>query len=144
VSDRGWRPAAWCAAGILFVVLATANGGGYRYATSDQALYIPAVFRVLAPAAFPRDAALIDAQARLMVFDEIAAALVRLTGLSLDTLFLCGYLLTMALVWWALVLIGARVFSSPWATVALGAAFTLRHASRGRARTLSSRISIRG
>ena len=127
MSDGRWRPAAWCAAGILFVVLATANGGGYRYATSDQAFYIPAIVRVLVPEAFPRDAALIDAQARLMVFDEIAAALVRLTGLSLDTLFLAGYLLTLALVWMALVLIGTRVFSSPWAIVALGAAFTLRH-----------------
>jgi len=32
---------------ILFVLLATANAAGYRYGTSDQAFYIPAVVRAL-------------------------------------------------------------------------------------------------
>src|SRR5688572_15936142 len=44
----------------IFVLVATANGAGYRYGTSDQAFYIPSVVRALDPAAFPRDAALID------------------------------------------------------------------------------------
>ena len=55
-------PFAFC----LFVVLATLNSAGYRYGASDQAFYIPAVTRQLDPALFPRDRALIDAQARLI------------------------------------------------------------------------------
>ena len=54
-----------------FVVLATANAAMYRYGVSDQAFYIPVVARALDPAAFPRDAALIDAQGRLMLADYL-------------------------------------------------------------------------
>ena len=112
---------------IVFAVLATANGAGYRYGASDQAFYIPVVQRIADPAAFPRDRALIDAQGRLMVLDEMLGAVVRTTGVSLETLFLAGYLLSLALVWAGLVLIGTRVYTNPWAIAALGAAFTLRH-----------------
>ena len=62
-----------------------------------------------------------------MFVDEVLAAVARLTGLSLDILFLTGYLLSLALTWTALVLIGTRVFQTAWATAALAAAFTLRH-----------------
>jgi hypothetical protein len=85
------------------------------------------VVRALEPAAFPRDAALIDAQGRLMLADEMIAGLVRLTGASLDTLFFAAYLLSLALTWAALAAIGARIYTSLWGTIALGAAFTLRH-----------------
>ena len=80
MNEQRWPPVAWAAGGLLFVMLATANGAGYRYGTSDQAFYIPAIIRALNPASFPRDAALIDAQGRLMVIDEIVAALVSVTG----------------------------------------------------------------
>ena len=113
--------------GIAFVLLCTANAAGYRYGVSDQAFYIPVVVRALEPAAFPRDAALIDAQGRLMLADELIAGIVRVTGASLDTLFFVAYLLSLALTWAALVAIGARVYTSTWGTIALGAAFTLRH-----------------
>jgi len=52
----------WIAGGVLFAVVATANGAGYRYGVSDQAFYIPVVTRALDADAFPRDARLIDAQ----------------------------------------------------------------------------------
>lgn len=121
-------PAAlWAAAGVLFALLATANAAGYRFGASDQAFYIPAVMRALEPASFPHDAPLIDAQARLMVLDELIAGLVRATGLPLDTLFLAGYLISLGLIWLALVLIGVRVYTSPLLVLALGAAFTMRH-----------------
>jgi hypothetical protein len=118
---------AWIAGGLLFVVLATANAAGYRYGVSDQALYIPVVTRALDPLAFPRDASLIDAQGRLMLVDEVLAGVVRVTGLPLDLLFLAGYLISLALTWTALLLIGTRIFQNAWATAALAAAFTLRH-----------------
>ena len=115
------------AGGILFCLLATANGAGYRYGTSDQAFYVPAVLTALDAQAFPRDRALIDAQGRFMVLEEIVAATMQATGLSLEALFLAGYLLSVALLWAAVVLIGDRMYRSLWAVAALGAALTLRH-----------------
>jgi hypothetical protein len=111
----------------VFIVLATANGGMYRYGVSDQAFYIPVIERALDSAAFPRDAALIDAQGRLMLADEALALLVRTTGAPLDMLFLGGYLLSLALIFAGLVAIGRRLFENRWTTWALVAAFTLRH-----------------
>ena len=117
----------WAAGGLLFALLATANGAGYRYGVSDQAFYIPVVAHAIDPAVFPRDASLIDAQGRLMITDEIIAAVTRLTSIPLDTVFLIGYLVSVVLIWIGLVMIGQRVYATPWATVALAAAFTLRH-----------------
>ena len=94
---------------------------------SDQAFYIPVVVRSLDPALFPRDASLIDAQGRLMIVDEVLAALARTAGLSLETLFLACYVVSLLVVWTGLWLIGTRVYRSPWAVAALAAAFTMRH-----------------
>ena len=109
------------------MVVATANGAGYRYGVSDQAFYIPVVVRALDPGAYPRDAALIDAQGALMLSDEALAGVVRATGWSLDWVFLGAYLLATLLVWSGLTLIGARVYRHAWTTTALVAAFALRH-----------------
>ena len=64
---------------LPFVLLATANSAGYRYGASDLAFYGPAVMRQLDPELFPRDAPIIDAQARLTFMDETVAAIARLT-----------------------------------------------------------------
>jgi hypothetical protein len=119
--------ALYCVIGVAFVLLATGNAAGYRYGVSDQAFYVPGVIRALEPAAFPRDAALIDAQGRLMLTDELIAGIVRASGVSLERLFLVAYLMSLALTWAALVAIGARLYTSTWGTIALTAAFTLRH-----------------
>jgi hypothetical protein len=112
---------------VLFAILATANAGGYRFGVSDQAFYIPVIVRALDPSAFPRDAPLIDAQGQLMLADQALAGLVRATGIPLDYLFLGGYVLSLALIWIGIVLIGDRLYRSRWTTLALGLAFTLRH-----------------
>lgn len=104
------------------------NAAGYRYAASDQAFYIPAIVRQLDPSLFPRDRGLIDAQAGLTLIDEISAAVVHQTGLSLQHLFLGLYLLSLLLLFGAAVAIGSRLYRTGWAVVALGAALTLRHA----------------
>ena len=62
-----------------------------------------------------------------MLSDEIIAAVVQATGVPLDLLFLGAYLLSLLLTWVALAAIGRRLYSSAWLTVALAAAFTLRH-----------------
>ena len=65
---------------IAFVLLATANGAGYRYGVSDQAAYVPAVVRAENPAAFPRDAIVIDTQGQFFVLDDVLAAIGHATG----------------------------------------------------------------
>lgn len=113
---------------IAFAVLATANAAGYRYGASDEAFYIPAVLRHVDPVLFPRDAALIDSQSKLTVVDEVLGAIVRSTGISLPHLFLALYLLTLALLALALMRIARTMYASRWASIALLAALTLRHA----------------
>lgn len=108
-------------------MLATANGAGYRYGVSDQAFYIPAVIRALQPSAFPHDRALIDSQGRLMLTDDAIAALVGVTHVPLEYVFLAGYLLSLLLAWTAITAIGRRLYATWWLTAALAAAFTLRH-----------------
>jgi len=109
---------------VAFVLLATANGAGYRYGVSDQAAYVPAVVRAENPAAFPRDAPLIDTQGRFFVLDELLAAIGRATGASTETLFFGAYLVSLALIWAGVVLIGARLYPSPWVVVAFAAVIT--------------------
>jgi hypothetical protein len=103
------------------------NSAGYRYAASDQAFYIPAIVRHLEPADFPRDAPLIDGQARLVLVDDALAAIVKTTGVSLQSLFAALYGLTLALLLAALIALGRRLYRSEWAVIALTAALTLRH-----------------
>jgi hypothetical protein len=62
-----------------------------------------------------------------MLADEVLATIVRTTGLSLETLFFAAYLLSLALTCAGLIGIGTRVYTSIWGTIALAAAFTLRH-----------------
>src|SRR3954471_1368945 len=113
---------------VGFVVLATLNSAGYRYAASDQAFYIPSVLRQLDAALFPRDAALIDAQSHLAIMDEAIAAAVRLTGLSLQHLFLGLYIAALLLLLGAAARVGTHIYRSQWTVAALGIALTLRHA----------------
>ena len=113
---------------VTFVLLATMNSAGYRYGASDQALYVPAAVRHLEPAAYPRDAGLIDAQARLQFADEAIAGIVRFTGISLQHLFAALYVGTLLLLLGAAARIASRLYKTGWAIVALGAALTLRHA----------------
>ncbi len=111
-----------------FVVLATLNSGGYRYGASDQAFYQPAVLAKLDPARFPRDSALIAAQARLTLMDESIGALAQTTGLSLPHLFLALHVTTLGLLAAGGWMIGRRMYRSVWTCLTLLAALTLRHA----------------
>ena len=123
--------AVFLAATLGFGVLATANSSGYRFGVSDQAFYIPAIGRALEPGLFPRDAALVDAQSRLLAADQLMAWLVSATGMSLPDLFALGYLLTVVLFAGGAWLVGGALFRTTWAKVALLAALTLRHRVTG-------------
>jgi hypothetical protein len=113
---------------VPFALLATANSAGYRYGAGDLGFYGPAVMRELHPQLFPRDAPIIDAQARLTLMDETVATIARLTTERFPGLFLGLYLSTLALLALALAALGSRMYRSRWAVGALVAAFTLRHA----------------
>ena len=86
------RPAAlaFVLGGLAFAVAATLNAGGYRYGASDQAFYIPAILHHVDPSLFPRDWAMLGAQGRYFLVDEVSGTLVRLTSWSLATWFAYG------------------------------------------------------
>ena len=142
------RVAAAVLAGFLaFLVLATANGAGYRYGVSDGAAYVPAVMLAEHPAAFPRDAPLIRTQGQFFVVDELLAVVGRVTGASLESRFFAAYIVAIAAVWVGVILVGSSLYgresstsgadswgsrSRPfltgwWLTLALAAVVTLRH-----------------
>ncbi len=62
-----------------------------------------------------------------MLADEVIARVVRVTRIPPDLLFLTAYVASLLVIWLALTAIGRRLYPSVWLTVALVAAFTLRH-----------------
>jgi hypothetical protein len=114
-------------AGLVFVLVATLNAGGYRFGVGDQAFYLPAIQRHLVPDSFPRDRLVIDDQDRLNVFTRAAAGVLRATGLPQPAMWAGIYLLTLGLLAGGAVAFGRALGLSAWATVALLAALTLKH-----------------
>jgi hypothetical protein len=119
--------AALAGAAVAFCVAAILNCGGYRYGTSDQAFYIPAVVQHLHADLFPRDRALLQVQSGLMAFDDGAAWIVRATGISLPTVFFVAYLAALFLMFGAGVAIGNRLYRSRWTVALLLGFWSLRH-----------------
>jgi hypothetical protein len=115
------------AAVLVFLVLATANSGGYRYGVSDQAFYLPAVEQHMAPGLFPRDAPLLAAQAHLMASDEVVAGLARVSGAPLPTIAAVIYIVTLAVLALASAAFGRALGYSWWAVAILGLLLTFRH-----------------
>jgi hypothetical protein len=112
---------------LLFVVLATANSGGYRYGDGDQAFYQPATELRLHPELFPRDRALIESQARLTVVDETLAAASRVTRLDLPLLFFVLYLATLVAMFFAAEQLAHLAGLSSTATGVFLTLLTLKH-----------------
>ena len=121
------KPAGVVLGVLLFVVLATANSGGYRYGISDQAFYLPAVNHHLTPALFPRDSSLIDAQARLVASDDLVAAVVSTTGLSLPHVAVTLYVIGLVVLILAAVAFTRGLGYSWWAVTLFGILLTFRH-----------------
>ena len=122
------RPLLVGAAGVvLFLVLATANSGGYRFGVSDQAYYIPAIQQHLNPDLFPRDGEMLDAQSHLMTSDELMAGVVRSTGATLPGVAATFYLLSLLVLVGAAVAFARGLQFSWWTVAAFGVLLTLRH-----------------
>jgi hypothetical protein len=113
---------------LPFIIFATANAAGYRFGASDQAFYEPSVLRRLDPALFPRDTPLLNTQAQLTFADETIGAIARVSGLSIPALFAALYVVTLALIGCAALLLGRTLFYYPATSLALVAAMSLRHA----------------
>ncbi len=121
------RAALVAAAAGLFVVVATANSGGYRYGASDQAFYQPAIALAADPSLFPRDRPVLDAQMRLWPGDTLIGAAGRLTGGDWPRLFLAFYLVTLVALFAAGLAVARALGASWWATTAFLALLTLKH-----------------
>jgi hypothetical protein len=121
------RGAAIGAAAVIFLVLATANSGGYRFGVSDQAYYAPAVSRALDPTLFPHDAPMLDVQSHFLLFDDVAAGVMRTTGASMPTVFLVFYVVTLVALFAASLALARALRFSPWAAAVFVLLMTLRH-----------------
>jgi hypothetical protein len=114
-------------AAAVFVLLATANSGGYRYGVSDQAFYATAVVKDLHPDLFPRDTRLLEVESHLMWADEIVAGLSRAGHLDLPAISVVIYLVTLTLLFGAAVAFGRSAGLSWWAIAMLLVLLTFRH-----------------
>lgn len=115
------------AGAIGFCALVTLNSGGYHYGVSDQAFYIPVVLEEMDPALFPHDGALIAAQDRFLFFDDWFAPLVSALGVSLPVAFLVSHVITLLILYGALVGLGVALYRSWWTVGGLLALMTVRH-----------------
>jgi len=115
------------AGAIVFLVLATANSGGYRYGVSDQAYYLPAVALAGDPDLFPRDRVVLATQTGLMAADDALAWASRATGLDLPEIFLGTYILTVLILYGATIGLARTLGLNWWATSAALLVITLRH-----------------
>ena len=119
--------AALAAGACAFCLVAILNCGGYRYGVGDQAFYIPAVTQHLNPDLFPRDRTILHAQDRFMLYDDAIAAFMRVSGVTLPTVFLVGYVAGLLVLFGAIAAVG-RAIHLRWLGVAmLAALMTLRH-----------------
>ena len=81
-----------------FTAAATLNAAGYRYRRRRSGRHIRP-FCAARQRCFPKDSALIDAQSRLYVFDELLARAIGVGAASLEAWFLALYLLTLVLLY---------------------------------------------
>jgi hypothetical protein len=127
MSKVGKRVTAFVLGAAAFCLLAVLNCGGYRYGIGDQAFYVPAVVQHLDASLFPRDRALLQVQDRFMASNDMAAAVMRTTGISLPELFLVAYFSGLVLLYAAAVVIGRVIYRSWWTVALLAALLTLHH-----------------
>lgn len=111
----------------LFLVLATANAGGYRYGVSDQAYYATAVLKARTPSLFPRDSSMFAPQSSVLASDKILAALSRAFRLDLPVLFGITQVVTLVALAGAVAAFGRALGFSWWTTSLFLALLTLRH-----------------
>ena len=121
------RPLLLAVGATVFCTLLALNSGGYRYGVSDQAFYIPVLLDQMTPGLFPHDSELLAAQDTFFLFDDWFAWLVQLTGISLPLAFLGGFLVTLALLYAAIVGLGRLLYRTWWTVGGFVVLMTARH-----------------
>jgi len=121
------RPLLWALAVLLFATVATANSGGYRFGTSDQAFYEPAIAMSANPALFPRDRALLEAQMKWWLGDSVFGALSHLTGGNLPVLFAVVHAASLVGLFVAAVALARSLGADGWTIASFLILLTLRH-----------------
>jgi hypothetical protein len=115
------------AALALFVVVATANSGGYRYGVSDQAFYVPAVALEQHPDLFPRDRVLLEPQMHAWIGGAILGAADGWLGDDLPTLFAIVYVVTLVVYALSAVALARAFGADDWTIALVLALVALRH-----------------
>ena len=88
----------------------------------DEAIYLPAVKRILNPSLYPRDAQFFAAQTRFTAFPALMAYLSRVSHLSVPATFFAVYCMSVIAFVWVLGLLAVKIFPearSRWAAVLL-------------------------
>lgn len=112
---------------VLLLLMLTSGAvllHGYHVGVQDQAIYLPAIKKLLNPALYPHDSEFFLSQTRWMLFDEAIAWLARITG-SLEWVLLVGQLVTVFLVLLGCLRLARLCFDdvpAHWAAVATVAA----------------------
>lgn len=115
------------AGAALFVIVATANSGGYRYGISDQAYYVPAVALAADASLFPRDAGVFATQSRYWFGDTVLASVLGVLSIGQPPLFTFLYVAGLIALFGAVVFFLRGLGGSWWAVAGAAALFTLRH-----------------
>lgn len=103
---------------FLFLLLITILGliiNSYRYGISDQALYIPMIYRSVDSALYPNDYLFEESSEGYNLWVPIAAFLNRL--FSLEWIFFVGYALTRFLFYWAVYRVSLTLFDRRGAAI---------------------------
>src|SRR5437764_2067954 len=79
------RAACASAAGLLFLTAAAVLIHGYHLGVEDQAIYLPAIKKILDPSLYPRDAEFFRAQTKPTIFPQIVAATARLAHAPVES-----------------------------------------------------------
>ncbi|HXT69241.1 MAG TPA: hypothetical protein VN700_05780 [Vicinamibacterales bacterium] len=121
------RALALAAGAAAFLIVATANSGGYRYGISDQAFYVPAVAHAADPSLFPRDSAILSVQTSKWLGDDVLGLLVRPASSDMPVLFAVLYAAGGLLLFASVVSVVRALGGSWWAVAGATALLTLRH-----------------
>ncbi len=114
---------------LILLTIAALLVHGYHFGIEDEAIYLPAIKKLLHPGLYPFDSEFFLAQTRFTLFDEMIAAIVRVTGFSLSWTLFVGYILSVFLVLLGCLKLSRLCFAertAHWGSVAMvGALLTI-------------------
>lgn len=106
---------------LLLLAVAAILVQGYHFGFEDQAIWLPAVKKILDPSLYPYDSGFFLAQTRFSLFPQLVAASVRLTHIPLDLAVFFWHLFSVFLVLLGCRELARHCFPNPsaqWAAVA--------------------------